>query len=278
LGHGNQLGGDEELAERRRVRRANEELIKLKQKVASLLEVLEGENKWKFQPTIIYRSSKNGLQPFLSELISSKVVVDLNMSKEEINLANLALIRIQICEVYELIDSVLVTDSNRKLMKMITSVAELAFRCLQYDSEMRPTMSEVLDVLMDIQAEGRPDDDLRPSSKTNDIVVLLKNFPPSPVSDTDELQSENSASTTISSSGDRSAKRNMSSGSCTPPAWVETTGAPPPLPLPPTFTIRSSMIIFSASLTNKPVQYDSKVTLTAFKRFALFSDGSYSAH
>ncbi|GKB32391.1 protein kinase-like domain, concanavalin A-like lectin/glucanase domain protein [Tanacetum coccineum] len=133
----------------------------------------------------------------LSELISSMVAVDLNRSKEEINLANLALNRIQRSAVDELIDPVLVTDSNDELVTMITSVAELAFRCLQYDSEMRPTMSEVLDVLMDIQAEGRQDaDDLRPSSETNDIVVLLKNFPPSPVSVTGEWQSENSASTT----------------------------------------------------------------------------------
>ncbi|GJW33775.1 leaf rust 10 disease-resistance locus receptor-like protein kinase-like 1.1 protein [Tanacetum coccineum] len=148
----------------------------------------------------------------LSELISSMVAVDLNRSKEEINLANLALNRIQRSAVDELIDPVLVTDSNDELVTMITSVAELAFRllCLQYDSEMRPTMSEVLDVLMDIQAEGRQDaDDLRPSSETNDIVVLLKNFPPSPVSVTGEWQSENSASTTVSSGGDRSASRNI---------------------------------------------------------------------
>ncbi|GKD51826.1 hypothetical protein Tco_1280802 [Tanacetum coccineum] len=36
------------------------------------------------------------------------------------------------------------------------------------------------------------------------------------------------------------------------PAGVATAGAPPSLPLPPTFTIRSSMLIFSASLANKP--------------------------
>ncbi|KAM0012225.1 putative protein kinase-like domain superfamily [Helianthus debilis subsp. tardiflorus] len=40
-------------------------------------------------------------------------------------------------------------------MNMITLVAELAFRCLQYDSDMRPTMNEVLNVLMDIQTLGR---------------------------------------------------------------------------------------------------------------------------
>ncbi|GJZ18482.1 hypothetical protein Tco_0554605, partial [Tanacetum coccineum] len=46
---------------------------------------------------------------------------------------------------------------------------------------------------------------------------------------------------------------------------VATAGALPPLPLPPTFTIRSSMLIFSASLANKPGQYDSKMTLAVIE-------------
>ncbi|GJS13273.1 replication protein A 70 kDa DNA-binding subunit A [Tanacetum coccineum] len=41
--------------------------------------------------------------------------------------------------------------------------------------------------------------DLRPSSETNEIVVLLKNFPPSPISVTGEWQSENSIGTIIGS-------------------------------------------------------------------------------
>ncbi|GJZ92266.1 leaf rust 10 disease-resistance locus receptor-like protein kinase-like 1.1 protein [Tanacetum coccineum] len=149
----------------------------------------------------------------LVELISSMVAVDLNRSQDEISLANLALNRIQRCEVDQLIDPVLVSDSKGEIMAMITSVAELAFRCLQYHSEMRPTMSEVLDVLMDIQGEGKIDDhnsirDLEsvkapPPSKASDTVVLLKDFLPSPVSVTSEWQSETSASTTISSNGDR---------------------------------------------------------------------------
>ncbi|GFP85382.1 hypothetical protein PHJA_000681900 [Phtheirospermum japonicum] len=34
---------------------------------------------------------------------------------------------------------------------MTTSVAELAFRCLQPDKDMRPSMNEVVDFLIDIQ-------------------------------------------------------------------------------------------------------------------------------
>ncbi|KAI3825026.1 hypothetical protein L1987_06501 [Smallanthus sonchifolius] len=40
---------------------------------------------------------------------------------------------------------------------MIISVAEFSFRCLQYESEMRPTLNKVLDVLMDIHAMGGVD-------------------------------------------------------------------------------------------------------------------------
>ncbi|KAJ0844347.1 hypothetical protein HanRHA438_Chr15g0701421 [Helianthus annuus] len=78
---------------------------------------------------------------------------------------------------------------------------------------MRPTMNEVLDVLMDIQAVGSIDTydstrDLQtvnelPLSETNDAVVLLKDFLPSPVSITSEWQRNNSASTSLSSNEDK---------------------------------------------------------------------------
>ncbi|KAI7757303.1 hypothetical protein M8C21_031431 [Ambrosia artemisiifolia] len=95
---------------------------------------------------------------------------------------------------------------------------ELAFRCLQYDSAMRPTMNEVLDVLMDIQAMGRTDTynstrhsqnvNVLPSYETNDAVVLLKDFLHSPISVTSEWQSNNSASTMLSSNEDRLSMKN----------------------------------------------------------------------
>ncbi|XP_071696230.1 LEAF RUST 10 DISEASE-RESISTANCEUS RECEPTOR-LIKE PROTEIN KINASE-like 1.1 isoform X2 [Rutidosis leptorrhynchoides] len=149
----------------------------------------------------------------LIELISSMVAVDLKRSRDEISLANLALNKIQRCEVDQLIDPDLVSDSNEETKNMITSVAELAFQCLQYDSEMRPTMNEVLDVLLDIQATGRIDGHYSygnlnsvnppPPSEASDTVVLIKDFLPSPVSVTNEWQSENSASTTRSNNADR---------------------------------------------------------------------------
>nr|GEW25358.1 leaf rust 10 disease-resistance locus receptor-like protein kinase-like 1.1 [Tanacetum cinerariifolium] len=136
----------------------------------------------------------------LVELISSMVAVDLNRSQDEISLANLALNRIQTCELDQLIDHALVSVSKGEMMAMMTSVAELAFRCLQYHSEMRPTMNEVLDVLRDIQREGRIDDHDRigdletvkapPPFETTDMELLLKDFPPSPVSINSEWQSD----------------------------------------------------------------------------------------
>ncbi|KAI7743626.1 hypothetical protein M8C21_011832 [Ambrosia artemisiifolia] len=154
----------------------------------------------------------------LIQLISSMVAVDFNRSQDEINLASLALNRIQISAVDQLIDPVLRSDTNPETMNMIILVAELAFRCLQYDSDMRPTMNEVLDVLMDIQSVGRIDSfetirdwqnvNVPPLSETSDVSVLLKDFQPTPFSVTSEWQSNSSASTTLSSSGDRLSMKN----------------------------------------------------------------------
>lgn len=130
----------------------------------------------------------------LIELISSMRPVDLNRSEDEICLANLALNRIQKGAVDQLIDPVLGSDSDAEITRMVTSVAELAFRCLQFYSEMRPTMNEVLDVLEDIEADGR----MPPPSETSDKTILLKEFLPSTVSITGECHSDSTGSTTVS--------------------------------------------------------------------------------
>ncbi|KAD7478827.1 hypothetical protein E3N88_01963 [Mikania micrantha] len=113
--------------------------------------------------------------------------------------------------IHQLIDPVLGSDTNPETMNMITSVAEVAFRCLQYHSEMRPTMSEVLDELMNIQATGGAYvayDTTTDLQTMNDAVVLLKDFRSSPVSVTGEWQSNNTASTTLSSNGDELSMKN----------------------------------------------------------------------
>ncbi|XP_076902773.1 LEAF RUST 10 DISEASE-RESISTANCE LOCUS RECEPTOR-LIKE PROTEIN KINASE-like 1.1 [Bidens hawaiensis] len=150
----------------------------------------------------------------LIELISSMVAVDLNRSQDDISLANFALNRIRRCAIDELIDPVLGSDTNPEILNMITLVAVLAFRCLQYDSDVRPTMNEVLDGLMHIQAIGRINaydgtrdlqtmNHVQPLTEISDAVVLLNDFLRSPVSVASEWKSNNSASTTLSNNGDK---------------------------------------------------------------------------
>ncbi|KAG8366643.1 hypothetical protein BUALT_Bualt17G0101000 [Buddleja alternifolia] len=147
----------------------------------------------------------------LIELISSMPAVDITRHRHEINLANLALNRIQMCAFDELIDSSLGYESDAEVRRMTTSVAELAFRCLQLEKDLRPSMDEVLDFLINIQSgeDGECDGEINrtgpgkkipPSPETDDAVLLKnKNFQSSPTAVTDVWVS--SGSTTTSSIG-----------------------------------------------------------------------------
>ncbi|OAY68903.1 putative serine/threonine-protein kinase [Ananas comosus] len=97
----------------------------------------------------------------LAELISSKPAVDLSRCRNEINLANMAINKIQRSELAQLVDPTLGYDSDWVIRKMITMVAELAFRCLQHDGDMRPPIKEVLEVLRAIEsvANGAGEDE-----------------------------------------------------------------------------------------------------------------------
>ncbi|XP_038986052.1 LEAF RUST 10 DISEASE-RESISTANCE LOCUS RECEPTOR-LIKE PROTEIN KINASE-like 1.1 isoform X1 [Phoenix dactylifera] len=88
----------------------------------------------------------------LAELISSKPAVDTDRTRREINLANMAISKIQNCHLEQLVDPSLGYQSDWEMKTMITLVAELAFRCLQLDREMRPSIKEVLEVLRDIES------------------------------------------------------------------------------------------------------------------------------
>ncbi|KAJ4752679.1 Protein kinase family protein [Rhynchospora pubera] len=87
----------------------------------------------------------------LVELISSKPAVDITRRRDEINLASLALNKIQTDQLDELVDPALGFQSDPEVRQMISLVAEVAFRCLQSDRDMRPSMKEVLEVLRLIQ-------------------------------------------------------------------------------------------------------------------------------
>ncbi|XP_073267763.1 LEAF RUST 10 DISEASE-RESISTANCEUS RECEPTOR-LIKE PROTEIN KINASE-like 1.1 isoform X8 [Populus alba] len=87
----------------------------------------------------------------LIELISSMPAVDITRHRHEINLSNLAISKIQKCAFDELIDSRLGYNSDEEVKRTTTSVAELAFQCLQQDKEIRPSMENVLQQLKIIQ-------------------------------------------------------------------------------------------------------------------------------
>ncbi|XP_078154028.1 LEAF RUST 10 DISEASE-RESISTANCE LOCUS RECEPTOR-LIKE PROTEIN KINASE-like 1.1 isoform X2 [Carex rostrata] len=110
----------------------------------------------------------------LIELISSKQAVDLSRSKDEINLANMALNKIQRCQLDELVDPALGISSNWEVRCMVSLVAELAFRCLQPDREMRPSIKEVLETLKVIQKSNYNGDKMVKENMIMEEAYLLK--------------------------------------------------------------------------------------------------------
>ncbi|KAL4353476.1 hypothetical protein GQ457_06G026580 [Hibiscus cannabinus] len=83
--------------------------------------------------------------------------------------------RIQNQALHELIDPTLGFENNCAVKNAVTMVAELAFRCLQQDRDMRPSMGEVLETLKEIKdgKSGAEVVDIK-----SDDVGLLKSVPP----------------------------------------------------------------------------------------------------
>ncbi|KAG5074828.1 hypothetical protein JHK84_056059 [Glycine max] len=143
--------------------------------------------------------------------------IDMTRRRDEINLSNLAINKIQQSAFSELVDPCLGFDSDSEVKRMMVSVAELAFQCLQRDKELRPSMDEVLKVLMRIETGKdmgeHPDDveDLRPPSlpspdwDENGLVRKMM-VHPSPKAVTDTWHSE---STTPNGSGSEYDKKNL---------------------------------------------------------------------
>ncbi|KAI3761027.1 hypothetical protein L1987_51432 [Smallanthus sonchifolius] len=84
-------------------------------------------------------------------LISSLPAVDTSRHRLDINLANMAVTKIQNHMLEELVDKSIGFETNGLVRRMTTLVAELAFRCLQHEKDMRPTMKEVVETLKGIQ-------------------------------------------------------------------------------------------------------------------------------
>nr|POE96300.1 leaf rust 10 disease-resistance locus receptor-like protein kinase-like 1.1 [Quercus suber] len=121
----------------------------------------------------------------LMELISSLPAVDVFRHNHEINLAKLAVNKIEKCAFHELIDPHLGFESDEGVRTMTILVAKLAFQCLQQDKEMRPSMDEVLEALKKIQSgkDGHEDQVMA----YDDAGILNVQQPASPGHDEDHV-------------------------------------------------------------------------------------------
>ncbi|KAJ8764373.1 hypothetical protein K2173_006113 [Erythroxylum novogranatense] len=87
----------------------------------------------------------------LIEIITALKVVDFSRPQSEVNLAALAVDRIKRGRVDEIIDPQLEPHRDAWTLSSIHSVIELAFRCLAFHQDMRPTMMEVAEELENIR-------------------------------------------------------------------------------------------------------------------------------
>lgn len=87
----------------------------------------------------------------LMEIITAMRVVDFNRGQSEINLAALAVDRIAKGKVEEIVDPFLKVKKDGWVFGSVHKVAELAFRCLAFHRDMRPSMVEVADELEQIR-------------------------------------------------------------------------------------------------------------------------------
>ncbi|KAJ7975154.1 Protein kinase family protein [Quillaja saponaria] len=136
----------------------------------------------------------------LIELISSMPAVDITRHRHEINLSNMAINKIQNRALIELVDPFLGFESDYKVRNMINAVAELAFQCLQSSKDVRPSMVEVLEMLMDIQSNGSNEGKQVVMDISKDDVALLKSELP-PHSPDSVISNIRSTSTTSIASG-----------------------------------------------------------------------------
>ncbi|KAI6691532.1 hypothetical protein NL676_028360 [Syzygium grande] len=114
----------------------------------------------------------------LCELISSKPAVDTNRHRHDINLASMAINKIQNQTLHELVDPALGYDTDYSVKRMTTLVAELAFRCLQQERDMRPTMQEVVKALKEIEQEEITLQNAEVVDIRTDDIGLVRNITP----------------------------------------------------------------------------------------------------
>ncbi|ONM30181.1 WAK2-OsWAK receptor-like cytoplasmic kinase (OsWAK-RLCK) [Zea mays] len=87
----------------------------------------------------------------LVELISSKPAVDMSRAGGDVNLASMAVHMIQCYEIDRLVDPRIGYRTDGGTKRAVDLVAEMAFRCLQPEQDVRPPISEVLGALREAQ-------------------------------------------------------------------------------------------------------------------------------
>ncbi|XP_057541986.1 wall-associated receptor kinase-like 14 [Amaranthus tricolor] len=90
----------------------------------------------------------------LVEIITAMKVVDFNRPHTEVNLAALAIDKIGKGRIDEIIDPFIDLHRDAWTLASVHKVAELAFRCLAYHRDMRPSMMEVAHELEQIRQSG----------------------------------------------------------------------------------------------------------------------------
>ncbi|ESW11172.1 hypothetical protein PHAVU_008G007900 [Phaseolus vulgaris] len=129
---------------------------------------------------LTYKSDVYSFGVVLVELISSLQAVDINRNRSDVNLANMFVKRIQNQELHELIDPCLGFEKDDATRRMITAVAELAFRCLQQERDMRPSMNEVVEILRGIKrgGVGAGEETEILDIRTDEVILLKKAHSP----------------------------------------------------------------------------------------------------
>ncbi|PHT87248.1 hypothetical protein T459_09354 [Capsicum annuum] len=91
-------------------------------------------------------SDKSNVYSFgvvLAKIITGLKAVDFARAQDEINLAALAINRIGNGNLDEIIDLFIELHMDAWTVSSVHKVAELAFRCLEFHCDMRPSMTEV---------------------------------------------------------------------------------------------------------------------------------------
>ncbi|KAH9326332.1 hypothetical protein KI387_006510, partial [Taxus chinensis] len=98
----------------------------------------------------------------LVEIITAMRTVDFTRDKKEVSLAALAVAKITSGCLDDIVDPFLQVRLRPRVRMLVHRVGELAFRCLAFDKDARPTMTEVAEELMTVRKECEEIEDLVP--------------------------------------------------------------------------------------------------------------------